>query len=178
MINEIKIVIGSWGSYNECNERALGSNWLTLNDFSSVDELKAELVREGFELDGIDEELFVQDIEGIDLDNCDYTNPLCLFETLLESGVLEDEYAYECMCAIIEVDNFSTFVSEVEKYGANFMDSYIFYSGRTLEDLAYEFVEEMGLPEIATRYFDYEQYARDLSFDGYTETENGVICAC
>ena len=25
MINEINIVIGSWGSYNECNERALGS---------------------------------------------------------------------------------------------------------------------------------------------------------
>ena len=26
--NTISIVIGSWGSYNECNERALGSKWL------------------------------------------------------------------------------------------------------------------------------------------------------
>ena len=30
--NEIKIVIGSWGSYNECNERAYGSKWLDLAD--------------------------------------------------------------------------------------------------------------------------------------------------
>lgn len=32
MSNNIKIVIGSWGSYNECNERALGSKWLDLSD--------------------------------------------------------------------------------------------------------------------------------------------------
>ena len=35
MINEINVVIGSWGSYNACNERALGSGWL---DFSEYDE--------------------------------------------------------------------------------------------------------------------------------------------
>ena len=29
-MGNISIVIGSWGSYNECNERALGSNWLDL----------------------------------------------------------------------------------------------------------------------------------------------------
>ena len=29
--NSISIVIGSWGSYNECNERALGSKWLDLS---------------------------------------------------------------------------------------------------------------------------------------------------
>lgn len=29
-LDEIKIVIGSWGSYDERNERALGSKWLTL----------------------------------------------------------------------------------------------------------------------------------------------------
>ena len=32
MSNNIKIVIGSCGSYNECNERALGSKWLDLSD--------------------------------------------------------------------------------------------------------------------------------------------------
>ena len=26
MKNKISVVIGSWGSYNACNERALGSN--------------------------------------------------------------------------------------------------------------------------------------------------------
>ena len=57
--NEIRIVIGSWGSYNECNERALGSRWLDLADYGDWDEIVEELERQGFELDGIDEELFM-----------------------------------------------------------------------------------------------------------------------
>ena len=76
MENKIRIVIGSWGSYNECNERALGSKWLTLNDYSSWEEIEEELIKEGFELNGIDEELFIQDIEGIYSDSAswDYIN--------------------------------------------------------------------------------------------------------
>ena len=35
MDNAISVVIGSWGSYNECNERALGSKWIKLNDYES-----------------------------------------------------------------------------------------------------------------------------------------------
>jgi antirestriction protein len=46
----------------------------------------------------------------------------------------------------------------------------------TLVELAYELVEEgYDLPEFALRYFDYEAFARDLRFDGYTETSYGVI---
>ena len=29
--SKVSIVIGSWGSYNECNERALGSKWLDIS---------------------------------------------------------------------------------------------------------------------------------------------------
>ncbi len=39
-LDEIKIVIGSWGFYNEFNERALGSKWLTLADYSSWEEIE------------------------------------------------------------------------------------------------------------------------------------------
>lgn len=57
-------------------------------------------------------------------------------------------------------------------------DSVIFYPNMTLEDVAYELVDECyDLPEFAKRYFDYEAFARDLEFDGYTETSYGVICA-
>ena len=45
--NEIKIVIGSWGSYNECNERALGSGWLKLSDYSDWEEIEEELKKQG-----------------------------------------------------------------------------------------------------------------------------------
>ena len=58
---EISIVIGSWGSYNSCNERALGSEWLNLADFESWEEIEEELKKQGFQLKGIDEELFIQD---------------------------------------------------------------------------------------------------------------------
>ena len=46
-----------------------------------------ELERQGFELDGIDEELFIQDIEGIEdsSTNWDYCNPQDLFEILKEA---------------------------------------------------------------------------------------------
>lgn len=77
MNGNISIVIGSWGSYNECNERTLGSKWLDLSDYEEWDEIVEELKKEGFELDGIDEELFIQDIEGISdrSVNWDYMNP-------------------------------------------------------------------------------------------------------
>ena len=79
----ISIVIGSWGSYNECNERALGSTWLDLDDYSDWEEIKEELVKQGFELDGIDEELFIQDIEGMPSSaaDWDYTSPEHLFQS-------------------------------------------------------------------------------------------------
>lgn len=97
MCDNIKIVIGSWGSYNECNERALGSKWLDLSDYSDWDEIVEELKKEGFELDGIDEELFIQDVEGIEdrSVNWDYVNPEKLFNTLKESGVLDDDYKHK-----------------------------------------------------------------------------------
>ena len=39
----VSIVIGSWGSYNECNERALGSKWIDLSDYESWEEIEEEL---------------------------------------------------------------------------------------------------------------------------------------
>ena len=100
-LDEIKMVIGSWGSYNECNERALGSKWLNLADYEDWSEIEKGLKKEGFKLKGIDEELFIQDIEGIDADNnWDYEYPKHLFEILQESGVLDDDYKYEVMQAL------------------------------------------------------------------------------
>lgn len=55
-----------------------------------------------------------------------------------------------------------------------------FYPGYTLEEVAEEIVNDCyftkDTPEILARYFDYEAFARDLEFDGYTETATGVIC--
>ena len=57
-----------------------------------------------------------------------------------------------------------------------YADNYMLYEGIELIDLAYQFVEELyDLPEFALRYFDYEAFARDLSFDEYWETSYGVL---
>jgi antirestriction protein len=51
-----------------------------------------------------------------------------------------------------------------------------------LAEVAEEIVNECYFtretPDIFTRYFDYDAFGRDLSFDGYTETKYGVIVDC
>ena len=110
-MGNINIVIGSWGSYNACNEKALGSEWLDLSDYDYWEEIQEELEKQGFDLNGIDEELFIQDIEGIDCSssNWDYIHPQTLFETLKESGVLEDNHKYDIMQAFIECRSYNEF---------------------------------------------------------------------
>ena len=116
---EISIVIGSWGSYNSCNERALGSEWLNLADFESWEEIEEELKKQGFQLKGIDEELFIQDVEGIEYGSIggDYVNPETLFNTLKESGVLDDDYKYKVFCTFLKVCNFDDFEEKVNSCG-------------------------------------------------------------
>lgn len=57
----------------------------------------------------------------------------------------------------------------------------MFYDNMTLEDLAYQFVDEGLFGDIADtikNYIDYEAIARDLGMDGYTETDKGVFHYC
>lgn len=88
-------------------------------------------------------------------------------DDLNEFAELEESEEFN---ALMEVESYQ----EAKKIYEN--ESYTYYAGMTLSDVAYWIVDECyDLPEIAERYFDYEAFARDLGFDGYTETENGVI---
>ena len=176
----VSIVIGSWGSYNECNERALGSKWLNLEDYSDWEEIEAELIEQGFELNGIDEELFIQDIEGIYSNgtNWEYVNPQTLFETLKESGILDESYKYEVFEAYIEVRSFSDWQELVNNYGYRWDDDIILYPKMDYTDLAYHMIHEVccyEIPKWLENYVDYEAYGRDLRFDGYEEYSDGII---
>ena len=86
------------------NSKALGSKWIDLDDFDSWEEVAEELVKQGFELETIDEELFVQDIEGFfDVSiNYDYTNPQQLFDLIKDSGILLDDNKYDLGEAVCE----------------------------------------------------------------------------
>ena len=176
----ISIVIGSYGSYNECNERALGSKWLDLSGYTDWSEIEEELIKQGFELDGIDEELFIQDIEGIPSSsaNWDYMHPQRLFETLYDSGILNDTYKYDVFEAYLDVRSFREFEELVKSCGDSWDDDIILYPKMDFEDLAYHMIHEVccyEIPSYIENYIDYEAYGRDLSFDGYEEYSNGII---
>lgn len=176
--NEIKIVIGSWGSYNECNERALGSKWLTLSDYSTYEEIEEELKKEGFILNGIDEELFIQDIEGLDCNglNCDYTHPKDLFELLQEADVISNDYNYEIMSAFLEVRSFDDFENRVKSCGSNWSADIYLYKNTDWYDLGYNFLHECyEIPDYLENYIDYKGYANDLKYDGFEEYSEGII---
>ena len=177
-MSNISIVIGSWGSYNECNERALGSKWLDLGDFDSWEEIEEELTKQGFELDGLDEELFIQDIDGISTNglNCDYTHPKDLFELLQEADVISNDYNYEIMSAFLEVRTFDDFKIRVESCGSNWNDDIYLYKNKDWYDLGYDFMHDCyQIPSYLDNYIDYERYANDLKYDGFEEYSEGII---
>ena len=161
----ISVFLNTWANYNE--NGADNGFWVELP--CNLDEVLERLAEStGEEVDEM--EVFINDFEtdinGLEIS--ENTNISDLNETAEELESL-DEYDLEKLEAILESDGGS-----LENALEN-IDCYEYYSNTTLENLAYEFVEEMNLPEFSQRYFDYEAFARDLGFDGYTETENGVI---
>ncbi len=178
--NDISVVIGSWGSYNECNERALGSKWICLNDYDDWDEILEELKKQGFQLDGIDEELFIQDVENFPANagNWDYVNPQELFETLKKSGVLDDINKYEKMDAFCEVRSYDEWEKRVNEYEEDWDDGVYLYPDFDWYDLGYHFIHEVNcveIPECLESYIDYKRYGEQFSFDGFSEYNNGII---
>lgn len=92
--------------------------------------------------------------------------------------VLESINAYDVpiFMACVEVISFR---EACELLNDSNFDDIIFYEDMTLLDVAYEIADEFldsnNCPDLMSRYFDYERFARDLGFDGYVETKYGVI---
>lgn len=171
----VSISIGSWGAYAACNDKALGSQWLNLSYFNEWEEIEKELENEGFDLDGEDAELFIQDIEGFpDVD--EYTSPRQLFDLLKESGCLESKTMMRCAVAFVDYFGFNEFVQLVDARGYNWANSIVFYEGKTLLEVAEEICTVCyDIPDEIAGYIDFARFARDLSLSGYTETKHGVI---
>ncbi len=181
MDNQINIVIGSWGSYNECNERALGSKWICLNDYENWSEIEQELTNQGFELKGIDEELFIQDIENFIASNAvnwDYVNPQNLFELLKKSGVLDDEDKFTKAVIYSDIHGYDFWKQLVESEEENWDADIYLYPGYDWYDLGYHFIHEVNccdMPDWLGNYIDYEKYGKELEFDGFHEYEDGIV---
>ena len=178
-MNTIKIVIGSWGSYSTCNERALGSVGVQLSKYKKWGAYAAALKTQDFRLDDTDKELFVQDIDGLpsNCENWDYISPKELFETLKESGVLHSEYLYTVLCAYLEVRSFHEFAERVEKLGNNWNDDIYVYENYDWEDYGRELFEnsDRHLDDDLIDYFDFEEYGRSTGLSCAEEYSGGII---
>ena len=160
----LKVFVTNLGKYNEGE---LIGEWVSL----PISESELEEVLERIGINEQYEEYFITDYETEldDLDIDEYSNISELNELAAQLESF-DEYDLEKIGAIIEGCGIAL------QDAIDNIDDYTYYSGKTLEDVAYEIVEECyDLPEFALRYFDYEAFARDLDYDGYTETTNGVI---
>lgn len=166
---KIAVFLNTWGNYNE--NGADGGFWVNLPcDLDEVMEQLAEST--GEEVDEMEVFINDTDIDGINLEIDEYDSIESLNEIAEQLQGL-DEYDIEKICAICEAYN-----NDIQEAIDN-IDRYTYYANMTLEDVAYEIVDECyDLPEFAKNYFDYSAFARDLGFDGYTETENGVIYYC
>ena len=167
----LNIFANTWGNYNE--NGADGGQWITLP--MDPDELEEVLENIAALMEDEDPEWFINDYEWTiemelgdvhEMDSITEWNERCQ-----EADDLEEWEAEEIAAAI-------------EAYGYTFAEAldrqqrgcFIFYRGQDLEEVAEDLINECyDLPEFALRYFDYEAFARDLSFDGYTETKYGVI---
>jgi antirestriction protein len=164
---EMKAYITNLGKYNE---GCLVGKWI---DFPiDEDDFESELESIGVKENTMYEEWFITDYDCSLFDMYDafgeYPNIDDINEVAEALENNEDEFT-----ALLEVCSYEDALRYLES------ENYTFYQGMSLEDVAYKLVEECyNLPEIAQRYFDYKAFARDLSFDGYTETSSGVICLC
>lgn len=146
------------------NEGQLIGEWI---DFPiSEDELEAVFQRIGINEEY--EEFFFTDWE------CDFDTGLGEYESIEDINQLAEDLEAadeEIVEAYIEATGDSL------REALDNANDAIWYPGYTLEEVAEEYVNDChNLPEFALRYFDFEAFARDLSFDGYTEVTNGVIC--
>ena len=167
----LNIFVNTWGNYNE--NGADGGQWITLP--MDPDELEEVLENIAAAMGDNDPEWAIHDYE---------------WETEIELGDVHEmdsisEWNERCQEAYdLEEWEAEEIAAAMEAYGYSFPEAlerqqrgcFTLYAGMDLEEVAEELINECyDLPEFALRYFDYEAFARDLSFDGYTETKYGVI---
>ena len=170
----LNVFINTWGNYNE--NGADGGEWITLP--MDPEALEEELKKISDAMGDFDPEYCIHDYEWTTeiepREISEYENITALNEELQELDGL-DEWDQKEIAAAMEAFNYSF----TEAHKRQQRGCYIFYAGMDLEEVAEQIADECYLynaPEFLARYFDYEAFARDLTFDGYTETSYGVIC--
>lgn len=171
----LKVFVNTWGNYNE--NGADGGEWITLP--MDEDELEEKLVAIAEAMGDQDPEWAIHDYEwefDIDFGEVHEMDSIVKWNELCDNLESLNKYELNEIAAAIEAFGFDLETAMEQQQ----LGRFLFYPDQTLSDVAYCLVEELYItkdtPEIFSRYFDYEAFARDLGFDGYCETSYGVIC--
>ena len=167
----LNLFVNTWGNYNE--NGADGGQWITLP--MDPDELEEVLEHIADAMGDNDPEWAIHDYEWtceMELGDVHEMDSIAEWNELCNDASRLEEWEAEEIAAAIEAYGY-TFAEAMERQQRG---CFTFYPGQDMEEVAEELINECyDLPEFALRYFDYEAFARDLSFDGYTETKYGVI---
>lgn len=173
----LDIFVNTWGNYNE--NGADGGKWITLPMEQEELEEKLEAIAEA--MGDEDPEFCIHDYEytgEIDLDEINEYTDIYEINDLCNEATALEEYELEEIAAAVEAFGYN-FRQAKEKQQEG---SFVFYPGMDLIDVAHDMADVMmdchnlkEIPKFLQTYFDYEAFARDLGFDGYTETKYGVI---
>ena len=167
----LNIFVNTWGNYNE--NGADGGQWITLP--MEEEELQEVLENIAAHMKDEDPEWFINDYEWtieMELGDVHEMDSITEWNERCQDADDLEEWEAEEIAAAIEAYGY-TFAEALDRQQRG---CFIFYRGQDLEEVAEDLINECyDLPEFALRYFDYEAFARDLSFDGYTETKYGVI---
>lgn len=163
----LNIYVNSWGNYNNGGAGA----WISLP--MDGDMLSETLGRLADRMGDNSPEWTAQAHEWSGADYgavSEYENIFAMNSRLLGLSEL-DEYEREEVAAAMEGYGYDL-EEAMERQAAGLI---VLFDCETLRDFAERDVEEMGLPEFAVQYFDFEAYARDLEINGYRETSKGVV---
>ena len=163
VLSEAKVYVGTYAKYN--NGSLFGA-WLNLSDYSDKEEFY-EACRE-LHKDEEDAEYMFQDYENFP---CKWYSESCFdevtFDKILEYGNMDEEDRY-------------MFDAFTDNYGEGYTIEDVRERFKGKWDSEEEFAEQLlddcyDLPEFARRYFDIEQFARDLFAYDYTFCDGYVF---
>ncbi len=117
-----------------------------------------------------DEEYFISDSEGIPFDVGEYDD-LCGLNEKLEEYEALDEHEKLCVAFLLSEGHDWNF--SIDNH-----EDVILYASERLEKVAYSLVDEGCFGPVGdglSNYIDYAAIARDLSYDGYVQRDEGVF---
>lgn len=166
----LRIYLTNLGKYNE---GMLIGEWVDL----PVSEEELEKVFKRIGINDEYEEYFItdyeSDIDGLKVGEYENIDDLNELAEALEDLDSEKENVLSVM-----LEDGCTFEEALEKIKDR--DYMVYYNCDSMEDVAYQVVEESGLldgvPEKVARYFNYEAYGRDLEIEGtFYQINNAYI---